>query len=65
MVKSGQIDSILNAFKEKGMEYTIFTDIKPNPTIENVQSAAADACAPGNPKPAPVEDFKALFRKIM
>ena len=29
------------------------------------QSAAADACAPGNPKPATVEDFKALFRKIM
>ena len=41
VVKSGQIDSILNALKEKGMEYTIFTDIKPNPTIENVQSGVA------------------------
>ena len=29
------------------------------------ESAAADACAPGNPKEATVEDFKALFRKIM
>lgn len=29
------------------------------------ESAAADACAPGNPKEASVEDFKALFRKIM
>ena len=29
------------------------------------QSAAADACAPGNPKEAGVKDFKALFRKIM
>ena len=29
------------------------------------ESAFADACAPGNPKPATVEDFKALFRKIM
>jgi lactaldehyde reductase len=29
------------------------------------ESAAADACAPGNPKPATIEDFKALFRKIM
>jgi lactaldehyde reductase len=28
-------------------------------------SAAADACAPGNPKPASIEDFKALFRKLM
>ena len=29
------------------------------------ESAAADACAPGNPKAASIEDFKALFRKIM
>ena len=29
------------------------------------ESAAADACAPGNPKEASVEDFIALFRKVM
>ncbi len=29
------------------------------------ESAAADACAPGNPREATVEDFKALFRKVM
>ena len=29
------------------------------------ESAFADACAPGNPKPASVEDLKDLFRKIM
>ncbi len=29
------------------------------------ESAAADACAPGNPRPATIEDFKTLFRKIM
>ncbi|MGN0593392.1 MAG: lactaldehyde reductase [Ruminococcus sp.] len=29
------------------------------------ESAAADACAPGNPREAGVEDFKELFRKIM
>ena len=29
------------------------------------ESAAADACAPGNPKDASVDDFIALFRKIM
>ena len=28
-------------------------------------SAASHACAPGNPKEASIEDFKALFRKIM
>lgn len=29
------------------------------------ESAHVDACAPGNPKDASVEDLKALFRKIM
>lgn len=29
------------------------------------ESAAADACAPGNPKEAGIEDFKELFRKLM
>ena len=29
------------------------------------ESAHADACAPGNPKDASVEDLTALFRKIM
>lgn len=29
------------------------------------ESAAADACAPGNPKEAGVEDLKTLFRKLM
>ena len=29
------------------------------------KSAAADACAPGNPKEASVEDLKGLIRKLM
>ena len=29
------------------------------------ESAAADACAPGNPKPAAIADFEAMFRKLM
>lgn len=29
------------------------------------ESAAADACAPGNPKPAFIEDFEKMFRKLM
>lgn len=29
------------------------------------QSAAADACAPGNPRPATLADFEAMFRKLM
>ena len=29
------------------------------------ESAAADACAPGNPRPATLEEFEAMFRKLM
>ena len=29
------------------------------------QSAAADACAPGNPRAATIADFEAMFRKLM
>ena len=46
------IPAKLDAVKEEDLEFL-------------AQSAAADACAPGNPKDASVEDFKALFRKIM
>ena len=46
------IPTRLEAMKEEDLEFL-------------AQSAAADACAPGNPRAASVEDFKALFRKIM
>ena len=29
------------------------------------QSAAADACTPGNPREAGIDDYKAMFRKLM
>ncbi len=29
------------------------------------QSAAADACTPGNPRPASLEQFEEMFRKRM
>ncbi len=29
------------------------------------QSAAADACTPGNPREATIDDYKAMFRKLM
>lgn len=46
------IPTKLEAMKEEDLEFL-------------AQSAADDACAPGNPRAASVEDFKALFRKIM
>ena len=46
------IPKTIDAIKEEDLEFL-------------AQSAAADACAPGNPKEASIEDFKAMFRKIM
>ena len=46
------IPTKLEAMKEEDLQFL-------------AESAAADACAPGNPKEASVEDFKALFRKLM
>lgn len=46
------IPTKLEAMKEEDLQFL-------------AESAAADACAPGNPREAGVEDFKNLFRRIM
>lgn len=46
------IPTKLEALKEEDLQFL-------------AESAYADACAPGNPKDASVEDLKALFRKLM
>ena len=46
------IPAKLAAIKEEDLEFL-------------AQSAAADACAPGNPKEASIDDFKAMFRQLM
>lgn len=46
------IPSKLAAIKEEDLDFL-------------AESAKADACAPGNPKAADIEDFKAMFRKLM
>ena len=46
------IPAKLEALKEEDLQFL-------------AESAYADACAPGNPKEASIEDFIALFRKLM
>ena len=106
LVEFGVTGKVTDLLKENGIDFEVYSNIKPNPTIENVQagvdaykasgadfmitigggssmdtgkgigiivnnpefyceSAAADACAPGNPKEASLEDFEAMFRKLM
>ena len=41
LIKFGVTDKVLNVLKEAGLDYELYSDIKPNPTIENVQSGVA------------------------
>ena len=40
-------------------------DIKEEDLPFLCESAAADACAPGNPRPATIEQFEEMFRQLM
>ena len=59
----------VDAVKKLSADVGIPADLKEIVKEEDLQflaeSAYADACAPGNPKDASVEDLKALFRKLM
>ena len=41
LVKFGVTGKVIDVLKEKGLKYELYTDIKANPTIENVQSGVA------------------------
>lgn len=41
LLRFGVTDKVLNVLKEAGLPYEIFSEIKPNPTIENVQAGVA------------------------
>ena len=38
LVKFGVTANVTNLLEENGIEYTLYSDIKPNPTIENIQN---------------------------
>ena len=41
LIKFGVTDKVLDVLKEAGLDYELYSDIKPNPTIENVKSGVA------------------------
>lgn len=47
LLKTGAILKITDLLEKEGLEYDIFSDIKPNPTIENVQNGVAAFQASG------------------
>ena len=62
--RQAAIDAVRKLSKDVGIPEVIEA-IKESDLDFLAESAAADACAPGNPKEASIEDFKAMFRKIM
>ena len=62
--RKAAIDSVAQLSVDVGIP-TKLEAIKEDDLDFLAESAHADACAPGNPKDASVEDLKALFRKIM
>ncbi len=62
--RKAAIEAVKSLSEDVGIPKTIDA-IKEDDLEFLSQSAAADACAPGNPKDASIEDFKAMFRKIM
>ncbi len=47
LVKFGVTGKVLDVLKEAGLDYELYSDIKPNPTIENVQTGVAAFKASG------------------
>ena len=62
--RKAAIDAVKKLSEDVGIPKTVDA-IKEADLDFLAQSAAADACAPGNPKEASIDDFKAMFRKIM
>ncbi len=62
--RKAAVDAVKQLSKDVGIPEKLYA-IKEDDLQFLAESAAADACAPGNPKEATVEDFKTLFRKIM
>lgn len=62
--RKAAVDAVKKLSEDVGIPKTIDA-IKEEDLDFLAKSASADACAPGNPKEATIEDFKAMFRKIM
>ncbi len=62
--RKAAIDAVRQLGKDVGIPEKL-EQIKESDLNFLANSAKNDACAPGNPKDATIDDFKALFRKIM
>ena len=63
--RKAAVDAVAQLSKDVKIPQDLKDIVKEEDLDFLVDSAYNDACAPGNPKDASVEDLKALFRKIM
>ena len=63
--RKAAVDAVAQLSKDVKIPQDLKEIVKEEDLDFLVDSAYNDACAPGNPKDASVEDLKALFRKIM
>ena len=62
--RKAAIDAVRQLGEDVGIPKTVDA-LKEEDLDFLAKSAAADACAPGNPKEASIDDFKAIFRRVM
>ena len=62
--RKAAIDAVRQLGEDVGIPKTVDA-LKKEDLDFLAKSAAADACAPGNPKEASIDDFKAMFRRVM
>ena len=62
--RKAAIDAVRQLGEDVGIPKTVDA-LKEEDLDFLAKSAAVDACAPGNPKEASIDDFKAMFRRVM
>ncbi len=62
--RKAAIDAVRQLGEDVGIPKTVDA-LKEEDLDFLAKSAAADACAPGNPKEASIDDFKVMFRRVM
>ena len=79
LIKVGTTKMVTDVLDEVAFPYEIYSEIKPNPTVTNVQEGVAafkasgadcliaigDVCTPGNPRDVTEAEIIELYKKIL
>lgn len=77
LIELGTAAKVIDRLDAAGIGYELFSDVAPNPPVENVQAvteqgldaladdAFADVCTPGNPREATRDEIRALYASLI